>query len=353
MFESASGAPRFKARFPVKLPSLNFRGGRFARGLFKLLLILLPIFFLRACLVSYVGPHEIGLRQISFGPNKGLKKELVNPGYRRQISGYETIRTFPRNLQVCEFTNNPEESAAKHRTVAAVNVPTVDGYPVAVDVTVIYRIRDPFLVVSRFGFGRGYEDNVVIRFTDPAIKQYLGELRAEEFYRDSRLVKVQALKRDLSRRFLENGLQLADVLIRQYDYPDTFQSLTEQKKIQDQSVLTNRALTKQAEVETRLKQAMAEGQNLINVRSAEFQAQITGLNAQRDFYERSKHAEADLLVRAAEANGTESINRAMEGAGSDKLLRLRKGLAILNGIKGPIYISEDPTDLGRLSSNHK
>ncbi len=40
-------------------------------------------------------------------------------------------------------------------------------------------------------------------------------------------------------------------------------------------------------------------------------------------------------------------NRAMEGAGSDKLLRLRKGLALLNGIKGPIYISEDPTDIGR------
>jgi hypothetical protein len=42
----------------------------------------------------------------------------------------------------------------------------------------------------------------------------------------------------------------------------------------------------------------------------------------------------------------------MEGAGSDKLLKLRKGLAVLNGIKGPIYISEDPTDLGRISSNH-
>jgi len=152
--------------------------------------------------------------------------------------------------------------------------------------------------------------------------------------------------------FRQNGLELADVLVRQYDYPDTFQQLTEQKKIQDQSVLTNRALAKQAEVDTRLKQTAAEGQNSINVRSAEFQAQITGLNAQRDFYERSKHAEADLLVKSAEAQGTEDINRAMEGAGSDKLLRLRKGLAILNGIQGPIYISEDPTDIGKLTGKH-
>jgi regulator of protease activity HflC (stomatin/prohibitin superfamily) len=217
---------------------------------------------------------------------------------------------------------------------------------------VLYRIADPFRVVSRFGFGRGYEDNVVIRFTEPAIKQHLGELRAEEFYRDQRIAKVRDLKRELAQKFAENGVQLADVLIRQYDYPDTFQQLTEQKKIQDQSVLTNRALAKQAEVETRLKQTVAQGQNLINVKAAEFQAQITALDAQRDLYERSRHAEADLLVKTAEAHGTEAINHAMEGPGSDKLLRLRKGLAILNGIKGPIYITEDPTDIGRLSSKH-
>jgi regulator of protease activity HflC (stomatin/prohibitin superfamily) len=231
-------------------------------------------------------------------------------------------------------------------------VPTVDGYPVAVDCTVLYRIADPFLVVSKFGFGRGYEDNVVIRFTDPAVKQHLGELRAEEFYRDKRLVKVADLKRELAQRFKDNGLQLADVLVRQYYYPDTFQTITEQKKIQDQSVLTNRALAKQAEVDTRLKQTAQQGQNSINVRTAEFQAQITEINAQRDLYERSKHAEADLLVKSAEAQGTEAVNKAMEGAGSDKLLRLRKGLALLNAIKGPIYINEDPTDLGKLSANH-
>ena len=348
MFESAAVPPRFKARFPVKLPSL--RGGGCASLAVKLLLVLSPLLFLRACLITYVAPDQIGMRQISFGPNKGLQKELVRAGYRRQIAGYEKIQTFPRNIQLIEFTNDESEKSGDHRTVGAINVPTVDGYPVAVDVTVIYRVADPFLVVSRFGFGRAYEDNVVIRLTDPTVKQHLGELRAEEFYRDQRLAKAHSLKVELARSFKENGIELADVLIRQYDYPETFQSLTEQKKIQDQSVLTNRALAKQAEVDTRLRQTAAQGQNLINIKTAEFQAQITGINAQRDLYERSRHAEADLLVRKAEAQGTELINRAMEGAGSDKLLRLRKGLALLNGIKGPIYISEDPTDLNKLGS---
>jgi regulator of protease activity HflC (stomatin/prohibitin superfamily) len=352
MFESAAIPPRFKARFPIKMPSFTFRGGGCLSVLLKVFLVLVPFLFLRACVITYVPPDQLGLRQVAFGPNKGLQKSLVRPGYRRQLSGYETIQTFPRNLQIVDFSDNQAEKTTDHRTVSAINVPTVDGYPVAVDVTVIYRVADPFLVVSRFGFGRAYEDNVVIRLTDPTVKQHLGELRAEEFYRDQRLAKAHNLRVDLAARFKENGLQLADVLIRQYDYPDTFQSLTEQKKIQDQSVLTNRALGKQAEVDTRLKQTSAQGQNLINIKTAEFQAQITGINADRDLYVRSRHAEADLLVRKAEAQGSEMINRSMEGAGSDKLLRLRKGLAILNSIKGPIYITEDPTDLSKLGGGH-
>jgi len=352
MFESTAPAPRFKSRFSFGMPSVPFKGGPLARFVLKLVLLLIPLVFLRACVFKYVSPNQIGLRQISFGMNKGLQKELVKPGYRREISGYERIQTFPRDVQAVEFSNDQAERGQDHRTIGAINVPTVDGYRVDVDVTVQYRIADPFLVVSKFGFGTGYEDNVVIRFTDPALKKHLGELRAEEFYHSHRQEKVNEIKQELAQRFKENGLMLADVLIRQYDYPTTFQQLTEQKKLQDQAVLTNRALTKQAEVETRLKQTVAQGQNFINVKGAEFAAQITDINAQRDLYERSKHAEADLLVKSAEAQGTELINRAMEGAGSDKLLKLRKGLALLNGIKGPIYISEDPTDLSRLSSNH-
>jgi regulator of protease activity HflC (stomatin/prohibitin superfamily) len=350
MFESASTPPRFSAKFPLKMPSFPFRGGRFFSLLFKVLIALTPLLLVRGCLLTYVAPNEIALRQISVGSSKGLQKTLVGPGYRRQIRGYETVRSFHRDIQIVEFTNDAAERGADHRTVGAINVPTVDGYPVAVDITVLYRIADPFLVVSRFGFGKAYEDNVVIRFTDPYVKQYLGELRAEQFYGDQRLIKAHQLKLELSKRFKENGLFLADVLIRQYDYPDTFQALTEQKKIQDQSVLTNRALAKQAEVETRLRLTSAQGQNAINVRTAEFQAEITGINAHRSLYERSRHAEADLLVRKAEAQGSALINQAMEGPGSDKLLKLRKGLALLNSIKGPIYITDDPTDLTRLTS---
>jgi regulator of protease activity HflC (stomatin/prohibitin superfamily) len=343
----------FTPRFHLQSDFLSAARSRFGRALRFVILLGVPLLVLRACSMTYVAPDQVGLRQISFGPHKGLQKELVGSGYRREISGYERVFTFPRDLQVVEFTNNPMESEARHRVLPAINCPTVDGYPVSIDVSVLYRVADPYLVVSRFGFGKAYEDSVVIRFTDPGVKHHLGELRAEEFYRESRLKKVDDLRRELAARLAENGLQLSDVVVRQYDYPQTFQKLTEQKKIQDQSVLANRALAKQAEVQTRLNQIAAEGTNLINLKTADFQAQITEINAQKDLYERQKHAEGDLLVKSAEAAGSAQINRAMEGPGSEKLLRLRKGLAVLSAIEGPIYINEDPTDIGRMSRNRQ
>jgi regulator of protease activity HflC (stomatin/prohibitin superfamily) len=347
MEDDDAPAPRFHFVGPL----LARVRGRALRMGCLLFVVVVPVVMLRACTMRYVPPDQIALRQVSYGSGRGLQKKVVGTGYRRELFGYETIYTFPRDIQVVEFTNLPSGSARTHRAMPAINCPTVDGYPVSIDATVLYRIANPFLVVSKFGFGKAYEDSVVIRFTDPLVKHHLGELRAEEFYRDSRLKKVRDLKRELGQRLAENGLVLDDILIRQYDYPPTFQALTEQKKIQDQSVLTNIALAKQAEVQTRLNQVQAEGRNLINIKTADFQAQITGINAEQNLYERQKHAEADLLIRSAEASGNELVNRAMEGAGSDKLLRLRKGLAILNSIKGPIYISGDPTDLGKLSGN--
>ncbi|MDP9122672.1 MAG: SPFH domain-containing protein [Acidobacteriota bacterium] len=340
-------------RFRVRLPILDKLRGRFGKLALRGLLLLVPLILLRACLLTYVPPDQVGLRQVSFGLSKGLQKTPVLPGYCRRISGFEMIHTFPRNIQVVEFTNNPAETSAGHTRMGAIRVPTVDGYPVDVDVSVLYRIAKPFVVVSKFGFGNNYEQAVVINFTDPTVKQYLGQLRAEEFYGEARLARVRELKSALSQRFADNGLELADLLVRQYDYPETFQALTEQKKMQDQAVLANRTFARQAEVQTRLNRATAEGQNLVSVKSSEFAAQITEINAKKDLYERQKRAEADLLVKTAEASGTEMINRAMEGAGSSKLLRLRRGIALLNSIKGPIYISEDPTDLSKIVNSPK
>ena len=221
-----------------------------ASSAFRLLLVLVPLFLLRACVITYVPPgpdrHAADRLRAEQGPAEEARAARLPPGDR----GYETVHTFPRDIQVVEFTNDPSErGAGATGRSAAIKVPTVDGYPVDVDVTVLYRIADPYQVVSRFGFGRPTRR----RSSSASPIRWSSSTWASCAPRSSTASsgshKVQRPQARAARSASRaNGLLLADVLIRQYDYPETFQSLTEQKKIQDQSVLANREFAKQAEV---------------------------------------------------------------------------------------------------------
>lgn len=139
----ADGSPRFRVQSQV-FQNLWARFGKLA---LRLLLVLAPLVVVRGCFLTYVPPDRIGLRQVELGSGSGLSKEPVLPGYRREITGYERVETFPHTVQVVEFTNSNARAAGAHRRVNAVKVPTVDGYPVDVDVTVLYRLVDPYQVV--------------------------------------------------------------------------------------------------------------------------------------------------------------------------------------------------------------
>src|SRR5262245_46360185 len=113
-------------RFGVQSPFLQQVRGRLGKLVFRLFLVLVPLFLLRSCVITYVAPGEIGLRQIAYGPSKGLQKKPVSSGYRREIASYETVHTFPANIQAVEFTNHPAERGASSHQRAAIKVPTVD-----------------------------------------------------------------------------------------------------------------------------------------------------------------------------------------------------------------------------------
>src|SRR5215218_5268865 len=103
-----SGSPRFKIQSPF-VQQVRSRVGGFGRVGRWLLLALAPLLLLRACVLTYVPPDQIGVRQVSFGSGQGLRKEPVKPGYRREIFSYEKVHTFPRDIQVVEFTNSTTE----------------------------------------------------------------------------------------------------------------------------------------------------------------------------------------------------------------------------------------------------
>jgi regulator of protease activity HflC (stomatin/prohibitin superfamily) len=107
--------------------------------------VLLFVFFFayNACSV-YVRPHQMGVKQVILGGEKGIREQVYMPGLHWITPGAERMHLFPSDLQILDMVDNPGEvgEGAQHRVVRAIKIQTSEGYTVAADVTVLYRIDD-------------------------------------------------------------------------------------------------------------------------------------------------------------------------------------------------------------------
>jgi len=278
---------------------------------------------------TYVKPGEAGVKQINFGIGKGIEPYVYGTGLHYVGVG-ETMHRFPVRLQVLELSNSrSEEDLEGHRIAPGVNIQTSEGYAVQLDLTVLYRIADPLKVMQTIGPGRLFEDSAVIPRAQQDLRRALGELDAEDFYRgDKRVQKARAAQQALEAELKDKGIEVVQVLIRRYTYDQRYQQAIEQRKIQDQTVYKNEAEAKSASAAAAKNKIVAEGAAAVQVELARGEAEVKKLEADADLYRRKKAADGDLLVKLAEAQGTELENQALRGAGSENMVGLRMADAL-------------------------
>ncbi len=300
-----------------------------------ILVVLLGLLFGSEYFLVYVQPNEFGIKVVRIGMQKGVHKEVYPPGYQFVVPGFQEMITLPRDIQVLELTNFPGTASNEARAERAAHIQTSDGFYVSVDVSIIYKIADPYLVVTTIGPGRLFEDNGIIPKTEPALKATLGELTTEEFFNSPlRVKKTEQAKNMLNAELLAKGIKVEQVLVRYFKYSDEIQRNIEQKKLKDQLVFKNQAEGRAAKEEAILKKIIQEGKATITVEMEGGSAYVTKRNAERDRYVRTKNAEADLLVKLAEAERVRLKNEALQGMGSERMVGLKmaevyKGLDIV------------------------
>jgi regulator of protease activity HflC (stomatin/prohibitin superfamily) len=302
-----------------------------------------------------VKPGEAGVKQIKFGIGKGIDPTVYGTGLHYVGVG-ETMHGFPTRVQVLELSNSRSEATGEldgHRVAPGVNIQTSEGYTVQADLTVLYRIADPSKVMQTIGPGRLFEDSAVIPRAQQDLRRALGELDAEDFYRgDKRVQKARAAQQALEAELKDKGIEILQVLIRRYTYDQRYQQAIEQRKIQDQTVYKNEAEAKSASAAAAKNKIIAEGAAAVQVELARGEAEVKKLEADADLYRRKKAADGDLLVKLAEAQGTELENQALRGLGSENMV----GLRMAEALKGTriIVLSTDgeggmnPLDLNAL-----
>src|SRR5438105_588498 len=280
---------------------------------------------------TYVRPGEAGVKQIKFGMGQGIEPVVYGTGLHYVGPG-ETMHRFPVRVQVLELSNSRSEASEDlegHRVAPGVNIQTSEGYTVQVDVTVLYRVADPFKVMTTIGPGLQFEDSAVIPRAQQDLRRALGELDAEDFYRgDKRTKKAQDAQAALEVELKEKGIEVVRVLVRRYTYDQRYQQAIEQRKIQDQTVYKNEAEAKAATANAAKNKIVAQGAAAVQVELARGEAEVKKLQADADLYRRQKAAAGDLLVKLAEAQGTELENQALRGVGSENMVGLRMADAL-------------------------
>lgn len=294
-------------------------------------ILLAFVAFFAAC-TTYVAPNEVAIKESRLLPPKGVSEKIYDGGRVHFLFPGQQLHRFPTDILVLEMVRNPKGTVHDNTRVEPdVEINTSDGSRVWVDVTVFYRISDAYAVMTGIGPGRQFEDTIVIPRTKNVLKQHMGELNAEDFYdvekRTRALHETQEL---LAAELQTKGLELARILVRQYRYLPNYENEIRAKKIKDQLYYTQQSEAHAASEEAVKKEIEAEGLANVAVELERGKAEVTKINAAADTYARKKRAEADLLVQLADAQGTQALNNAYRGIGSENLV----GLEMAEVLKG-------------------
>lgn len=307
---------------------------------FLLLLVVLLLMFIYATCTQYIEPDQFAVKQVDvpvllFTGAAGIHSNIFYTGIHWRLPGCEKFIIFPRSVRAVTLhaKGRREEEAEKFvRYEDAAHIQTSDGFFINLDVSILYRVIDPYKVVREFGAGSLYEQNGIIFQAETFLKATMGTLHPEDFFDAAKRVAKQEESRERFNEFLlPRGLQVEHVLIRYPQYHEAVQARIEARNIQEQTKQKNIEEAILAQALGALKEVDQQGQANLSIKLMEGSNYVTRLGAQMDSYRRKKASEGNRVIALAEAEKQRMVNEAYQGAGADRLIGL-EWAKVLSGL---------------------
>jgi len=311
-------------------------------GLSLLLLLLFFFFaFLYATCTQYIRPDEFAVKQVDVPVPlltgvAGIHTNVYNTGIHWRLPGCEKFILFPKSVRVVTLHSkgklNAEEAERFVRLEDAAHIQTSDGFFINLDVSIIYRVIDPYKVIKEFGSGALYEQNGVIFQAEPTLKSTMGTLRPEDFFNAAeRVLKQDEARDNFNELLLPRGLRGDHVLIRYPQYHEAVQARIEARNIQEQTKQKNIEEAKLAQAQADLTEVLKQGEANLTIKLMEGSNFVTRLTAQMEAYRRKKSSEGNRVMALAEAEKQRMINNSYQGPGAERLIGL-EWAKVLSGL---------------------
>jgi len=327
-------------------------------GLSLLLILILGLFALiYATCTQYIEPDQFAVKQVDvpfpfITGAAGIHTNIYETGIQWRLPGCEKFLVFPKSVRAVTLhrkgkANEDNDKFVRYEEPA--HIQTSDGFFINLDVSILYRVINPYLVVHDYGAGTLYEQNGIVFQAEPTLKSTMGTLHPEDFFNATKRVAKQEEARERFNESLRpHGLQVDQVLIRYPQYHEAVQARIEARNIQEQTRQKNIEEARLAEALADLKQVEKVGEASFSIKLMEGSNYVTRLSAQMDSYRRKKSSEANKVIALAEAERQRMVNEAYQGAGADRLIGL-EWAKVLGGLDTIVLESGGPNGFNPLN----
>ena len=249
----------------------------------------------------FVEPQERGVVISAFAP-KGYREEPLQPGLRWILPYAESVEYYSISKQT--YTMSIAAGEGQIQGDDSIAARTSDGQEIFVDASVIFGIDPDAVIDLHITWQDRYVDDLVRPLSRGVIRDAVSQFRVDEVYSTKRAEMTGMMESAMQAALADNGLTMADFVLRNITFSPEYAASVEQKQIAEQQAQQAKFVVESKKQEAEQARQTAQGQADAAVIASEGQAKAIVIKAQAD-------ADARIIQAEAEAQALELIANAL------------------------------------------
>ncbi len=250
----------------------------------------------------FMEPQERGVVISAFAP-KGYREEPLQPGLRWILPYAESVVYYPISKQT--YTMSIAAAEGQIQGDDSIAARTSDGQEIFVDASVIFGINPETVIDLHITWQDRYVSDLVRPLARGVIRDAVSQFRVDEVYSTKRAEMTELMEFAMEAALAENGLTMADFVLRNITFSPEYAASVEQKQIAEQQAQQAKFVVESKKQEAEQARQTAQGAADAVVIASEGQAQATVIRAQAE-------ADARIIQAEAEAQALALLGQAIE-----------------------------------------